>query len=313
MREPLLHFLLLGAGLFVLYGALNDEGGESDPQTIVVDRERLLTYLQYRSRVFDSARFQELLDSLPKDELKGAIQDYVREEALYREAKALQLDRNDYVARRRLIQQLEFITRGFSEMEVDLIEEEIGRYYAEHRDEFYVSPKVTFTHVFFSRERHGAEQAAVRAREALDRLNHERVRFDQAPAQGDRFLYHVNYVGREPEEVTSHFGPAVQQALFDLEPSDRYWRGPFESPYGFHLVLLVQNESGYTPPLEEVRERVEQEAKRAAIEARFEESLQSIVQAYHVKVRWEEFTALQGGQQKSDGNPQSDSPQLARD
>lgn len=65
----------------------------------------------------------------------------MRDEALYREAKALQLDRNDYLARWRLIQPLEFITRGFAEAEVKLTERGIEGYYDGHKDEFYVFPR----------------------------------------------------------------------------------------------------------------------------------------------------------------------------
>src|SRR5688572_139179 len=103
LREPLLHFLLLGAVLFFVYAALNRHRADADPQTIVVNREKLLTFIQYRSRAFDATRFNNLLESLPEEELRKLIQSYVREEALYREAKALQLDKNDYVARLRLI------------------------------------------------------------------------------------------------------------------------------------------------------------------------------------------------------------------
>lgn len=284
LREPLLHFLVLGAGLFLTYSFLNREITESDTQTIVVDRDKLLTFVQYRSRAFDAERSNELLNTLSQEELQQLVQDYVREEALYREAKALQLDKNDYVSRLRLIQQLEFITRGFTDAQGQPTQQEIQRYYEVHKSQYRVQPKVTFTHVFFSQERHGVARAEALARAELRKLNQDRVRFDQAPAHGERFLYLVNYVEREPEEVASHFGAAMQAQLFALKPSDPIWRGPFQSSYGFHLVLLTRNEAGYLPPLEEVRGQVEQEARQAALDAQFEKSIHSIVKAYKVKV-----------------------------
>lgn len=284
IRQPLLHFLLLGTGLFFVYDYLNQDLAETDPQTIVVDRDKLLSFVQYRSRTFDAARFNELLDSLPQVDLQRIVREYVREEALYREAKALQLDRSDYVARLRLIQQLEFITRGFADEQVQITEQEIQRHYRAHKSDYWVKPRVTFTHVFFGRERHGAQKAQVLARVELRKLNQAQVRFEQASAHGDRFLYHVTYVGSRSEEVASHFGQEMQAQLFALEPNDKLWRGPFQSPYGAHLVLLTHHEAGYLPPLEAVRVSVEQEARQAALEARFEDSVQSIVQAYKVKV-----------------------------
>lgn len=284
-REPLLHFLVLGAGLFIVYGALHGEDVESDPQVILVDREHLLTFMQYRARSFDAARFDAMLDALSPAERGRLIKDYVREEALVREAKALQLDRNDYVARRRLIQQLEFITRGFAEQNLLLSEQQVQQYYREHRTEYAVEPKVTFAHVFFSSERRGAARAEALARAELSLLNRRRARFAEAPAHGERFLYHVNYVQREPAEVASHFGGAMQAQLFALEPSDRTWRGPFESAYGFHLVLLVARQSGFVPPLEEIRERVERSARQALLDMRFEKALDAIVQGYSVRIQ----------------------------
>ncbi|HEY0942353.1 MAG TPA: peptidylprolyl isomerase [Steroidobacter sp.] len=300
LREPLLHFLLLGTALFVAYGHFNQDAADADPQTIVVDRDNLLTFIQFRSRAFDAATFQQALDRLSEEELQQLIKDYTREEALYREAKALQLDKNDYVSRLRLIQQLEFITRGFTDAQVEVTEQEIQRHYETHESEYRVQPKVTFTHVFFSSDRHGAKEAEALARAELKKLNGGRVRFDQAPGHGERFLYHVNYVAREAEEVASHFGEDMQTQLFALKPDDKQWRGPFQSPYGSHLVMLTQHEAGYLPSFDEVRARVEQEARQAAMDARFEESIQSIVDAYDVEVRREAFAALSGGQKTSE-------------
>lgn len=53
LREPLLHFLLLGAGIFLVYDRFHTDAG-ADSQTIVVDRDKLLTHLQFRSRAFDA-------------------------------------------------------------------------------------------------------------------------------------------------------------------------------------------------------------------------------------------------------------------
>lgn len=285
LREPLLHFLLLGIGLFLLSSYIDQGASKSDPQVILVDRERLLTFLQYRTRAFRAADVNAILDALPEEALQRTIQDYVREEALYREAKALQLDRNDYVSRLRLIQQLEFTLRGFSEAAaVQVTDSEAKQYYDTHHADFYEPARVTFSHVFLSSERRGAREAESRAESVLQTLNRLRVRFDQAPGYGDRFLYHVNYVDRVPEEIASHFGQGMQEQLFALQPSDKLWRGPFRSPYGFHLVLLSRNARGYLPSLADVRAKVEQAAGQAKLEAQFEASIQSVVGAYKVKI-----------------------------
>jgi parvulin-like peptidyl-prolyl isomerase len=291
-REPLLHFVVLGVLVFLAYGYLAPEFDDADPRTIVVSRDRLISFLQYRSRDADRARSQDVLGQLSKDELQRLIQDYVREEALFREAKAMQLDRNDYVARQRLIQQIEFVTREDVADAVDPAAGDIASYYQAHRADFYVAPRITFTHVYFDRKQHGAARAEMLARNTLARLNKDRVRFDEAPANGDRFLYQVNYVERGPEELASHFGAAMGRELFALKPDSTTWQGPFESVHGFHLVMLVRSEGGRTPPLEDVRAEVQQEMRRTALDARFEESVQSLVKAYRVEIKDNEFAAL---------------------
>jgi hypothetical protein len=284
LREPLLHFLVLGAVLFIAYGYVDGDAPHADPQTIVVDRKSLITLLQYRLRVLDTAQASQRLNSLSHEQLEHLIRDFVREEALYREAKALRLDEGDRVERLRLIQRLEFITRGFADTQTALGREEVERYYSAHRPLYAVPPTVTFTHVFFSNERHGPARAEALARAELRKLNRDHVTFEQAPAHGEPFLYEVNYVQREPEDVASHFGSRMQQALFALKSSEDVWQGPFRSPYGSHLVLLTTVRPAHVPPLDEIRARIEQDAREAALEARFERSVQAIVSAYKVKV-----------------------------
>ena len=111
LHEPLLHFALLGAAVFAAYLALHPTAA-SDERTIVVDRGHLLNFMQNRAKAFDRPHFAEVLDTMSPSALDDLIKDYVREEAMYREAKSLKLEDRDYVARRRLVQQLEIITRG---------------------------------------------------------------------------------------------------------------------------------------------------------------------------------------------------------
>ena len=98
------------------------------------------------------------------------------------------------------------------------------------------------------------------------------------------FLYHINYVERVPDFVASHFGPATARALFDLEPDDGSWRGPFESPYGFHLVMLTASEEGRTPDLDEIYDRVEEDARQTLLRVKKEKAIQDIIGTYDVRV-----------------------------
>ena len=284
LREPLLHFLAIGFGFFVIFNAVSGDQRADRGNRIVVDRESLLTFMQYRFKNFQADSSGDPLNHLSADELQTIIDGYVREEALYREAKALNLDKSDYVSRRRLIGRLEFINQGLVSSAITLSEDDLVRYFDAHKDRYYVPPRFTFTHVFFSRERHGDDQAYVLAREELKVLNDTRVPFHGALAHGDRFLYHRNYVGKEASEITSHFGPDMQAALFAQEPDDRSWFGPVRSAYGHHLVMVTKRTDGYNPTLAEVRQRIEQDAARARLTAELDRINQSIVAQYDIQV-----------------------------
>lgn len=282
LTEPLLHFLLLGAGLFVIFEFVAGEEAY-DENVIVVDRSTLLTFVQFRARAFEPGAAAAYLDNLQGDELERLIDDYVREEALHRQAVALGVDENDYVIKRRMIQSVEFITNGFITASLDLDKEDIESYFEANADDYYVSPYVTFTHVFFEMDKRGADAALALAKSKLIELNASEAPFAEAPQHGDRFPYFLNYVERDPEFVASHFGPQVAEAIFELEPHETLWQGPFKSPYGYHVVLLTRKVEGRYPDLDEVRERVRSDAEQAEIDAMQERAIQAIVNTYEVR------------------------------
>lgn len=287
LKEPLLHFLAAGLALFVLFGLINRDEEDEDPNVITVDHDELLTFVQYRIKAFNPELAEEKLASMSGEELQRFIDDYVREEVLHREALALRLDEGDYVIRRRLVQKLEYITEGFAEASAALDEAAVQRYFDANRADYYVEPYVTFTHVFFETENRPREEARALAKKELAALNRDSIPFSDAPQYGERFLYHVNYVERTPDYVGSHFGPPMARALFEMEPNEFVWRGPFDSPYGVHLVLLTSNEPGREPELRELEARVRDDARRAMVREQTEAAISDIVDAYDVRVLYE--------------------------
>lgn len=285
IKQPLLHFLLLGIALFLVFEySSTKNNNSSNDKLIVIDRGTLLTFMQYRSKAFNEQHFSQQLDTMSKQERQRLINDLVHEEVLYREALYLQLDDNDYVIKRRLIQKLEFLTKGFITADSNLTEADINTYYDEHKDEYYVQPYVTFTHVFFDHERLDRHQANVLAKKTLEQLNKDQVSFSQGIQYGDRFLYHANYVERTPDYVSSHFGAEMAESIFKLLPNDKQWRGPYESPYGLHLVMLTKNEPGRYPQVTEIYGWVKDDAEQAMVRTKTEAAINEIIRSYDVKV-----------------------------
>lgn len=101
-KEPLLHFLLIGAGLFWLYAVVNPEAANEGDKQIVVTSGRIEQLLRI---------FEKTWQRPPSaDELKALIDDFVIEEMYYRQGVAMGIDKDDTLIRRRLRQKLEFLT-----------------------------------------------------------------------------------------------------------------------------------------------------------------------------------------------------------
>jgi hypothetical protein len=291
-REPLLHFLVLAVGIFVLHDAVVPEDLEANARKIVVDRAALLNFIQYRSKAFDPEMAEQQLASLTDDDLQMIIDDLIREEALAREARALGLDQNDYIIKRRLVQKIDYIARGFAESAFEITDADIKAYFEENKSDFYLQPRITFTHVFFGAERHGADGAMERAAETLQRLRENNVHYAQAGRYGERFLYGLNFADRSKVLIESQFGTEMTEALFSGEVPVGEWSGPFETEYGAHIALLANLEPGREPTLEQVLPQVTQQASRALAQRRAKEASQQIVDRYAVELAYPQAAAV---------------------
>ena len=286
IKQPLLHFLLIGLVFFLLFNVFGDSG-DMDSKRIVVNKDALMNYYQYQSRAFNKEVFEEKLASMPKEELEELIDNYIREEVLYREAMAMGLDKEDFIIKRRMIQKVEFISQGISEAATDPSDEDIQKYYETNMESYFIPPMATFTHVFFDLEKWQREQAKAKAETEVAFLNRNNFTFNQAPSRGDRFFYHTNYVERDVEYIKSHFGPQMTSAIFEAEPSGNTWIGPFPSEYGYHVVMLTMKQVGRYPELDEVMGRVKEDARREFIKEQNEMTIQGIIDQYDVRVEYD--------------------------
>jgi hypothetical protein len=286
IRDPLVHFLAAGALLFAGYAVLHPGAvtGGGDGKTIVVDRQALVTFMQYQSAAFQPRYFEAQFAALSPADRQALIAKYVQEEALVREAGVLGLDQGDYVIRRRMIQKMTYLmddaaTGSFAPTEADL-----QGYFRSHADAYRGPATVTFTHVFVDNEvRHpeGAQKAAEGLKVTLERKH---AHFADAPAYGDRFAYLQNYVERTPDFVGSQFGVGFAGALAKLEPSDR-WQGPIKSDYGWHLVLLTERKPAQLPKFADVREQVKDDMLRDALSDYRKKAIGDLVGRYKVELK----------------------------
>jgi len=288
LKEPLIYFLLIGGGFFFAYDYFAPTYVDNE-QTITVDKKSLLRFMQQKTKAVDQSKLISAFEGLTPNKRQKLIDAYVREEALFRESKALGLHKGDPIIKNRAIQNLEFITQDYSEAIIKVTDEQLESYFEKNKQNYYVEPFVTFTHVFFDKESNGEDAAKNLAEEKLIELNKNKVAFSEGLQHGDRFPYHVNYVERTPDFIASHFGQPMADDVFTIPYSNatsdtQTWQGPFESPYGYHLVMLSRREEGKTPALLDVAGQVYQDAQRTQIRENLDKTYQAIINTYSVEI-----------------------------
>jgi hypothetical protein len=265
LREPLVHFLFAGAVLFVLFATVGDQS--ADGAVIEVTPEQ---------RALIAGRFARAWGRQPTaEELRGAMDAWVREEMLYREGVALGLDRGDPVLRGRISQKMLMVAEAAASTTPE--EGELEAFFAEHREDYRRAPVWSLTQVFFSAGAGGTESTETRERLEAAR---EALAGGADPAQfGNATLLPTSLENAVGSYVTGVFGEDFSAALDSLAPG--VWSGPVTSAFGQHLVRVDARAGGELPSLDQVRERVlqdwavaQREAARdalvAALRARYE-------------------------------------------
>ena len=262
VREPLAHFLVLGALLFVGYG-LFKHNGESAPAQIVVSQGQLASLME---------TFVLIRQRPPTpEEWKGLIQERVREEVYYREALTLGLDKDDLIIRRRLEQKLQFISDDSAAL-APPTDADLTAYLQAHPDKFRVEQQFTFRQLYLDPQKHGANLAHD-ATELLAKLS--RVSGDTGfVLLGDPFILGANFTAWSASEIANQFGKEFAARLSGLQIGS--WQGPVQSGFGAHLVFISARTEEHQPALAEVRDAVRREwddAQRMEANERFYQGL----------------------------------------
>lgn len=266
LREPLIHFAVIGAALFIVYGLLNDNDSGGTDNQVVVSAGRIEQLVSI---------FQKTWQRPPTaDELKNLIDDFVLEEVYYREAVAMGIDRNDAVIRRRLRQKLEFFTDDMSAA-LSPTDQELSAYVASNQQLFKTDSTYTFSQIY------------INARpDELDRIVSETLTGlrEGKPVPQGAGLLPEDFDAAPSRVVNGTFGANFSQKLDALEVGQ--WVGPVESGLGAHLILLQDRVAGFVPELADIRPIVEREwsnDKRIETRRTINEKL---VANYDVVIEW---------------------------
>ena len=272
LREPLMHFLVIGAAIYLLYGMFAEPVMDETDKTIVVSAGEI-EWMQ--------GSWQKRWNRPPTEkELDGLIQQYIRETVLYREALTMGLNQHDQVIRRRLAQKLEFLARDLVAL-TPPTGEELQVYFAENRDRYQEPVRYTFTQVFIDPDKRG--DATLAHAEAIKAtLIAKGDALEDPGAMGDDFMLPNYYPEKDPIEIRKYFGNGFAESLVELSPGQ--WHGPVLSGYGVHLVYVSSISEPPAPVLKELRERVVQDWKSEQGEELNEKFYASLRERYTVVI-----------------------------
>jgi hypothetical protein len=270
LREPLLWFAVLGAGLFWI----NARFGADDVPPVVVNDA-------IRSRLAD--QWQAQMGQAPSTaELQGLIDGWIKEEVYAREAAAMGLDRDDTIIRRRLVQKLTFLTED--QATITPPDPETLRAYYQNNLAAYAEPaRYSFEHIYFNADRRSnAEADAAAVLEQLQAAAEPSANADDAgelaQGRGDPFMLQRQFAGRSARQVGDLFGAEFAEALVALPErpgAAGSWHGPIKSAYGVHLARITGIVPARTQSFDEASARIaidygqnrRQEASEAFYEA----------------------------------------------
>ena len=289
LREPLLHFMFIGAVIYLLYGLFAESLPEADDKTIVVtagEIEWMQTSWQKRWNRPPTAQ-----------EFDGLIQQYIKETVLYREALTMGLNKHDQVIRRRLAQKLEFLAKDLVAL-TPPTDEELQTYFDTHQDRYQEPALYTFTQVFIDPDKRG-DTTLDDAEVIKATLIAQGDAIEDPGALGDDFMLQNYYPEKDAVEIQKLFGSGFAESLLELSPGQ--WHGPVLSGYGVHIVYVSNITEPPAPVFAEERERVVQDWTTEKGEALNDQFYANLRDGYTVVIeepeQKDEVAAVQGAAQ----------------
>lgn len=273
LKEPLLHFLLLGAALFAFDALGSDRAARAGTNEIVVPQGRIQNL---------AALFAKTWQRAPTEgELRELVDDFVLEEALYREGTALGVDQNDTIIRRRVRQKMEFIVDDIIE-QVEPDEAQLEQWFSEHPASYASPGTYRFRQLYLSLERHG-EDLEADAVQVLAKLRALEINVDPRDL-GDPSLLEHAFADIKVQGIVTTFGQGFADELSQLPTGE--WSGPVESSFGLHLVLIDARTPGEPLPLDDVRAEVARDWAFAQGEIATAKFNQEVLARYQVSIEW---------------------------
>lgn len=261
LKSPLLHFLGIGAGIFLLYAFLNREANHPDGFDIHISEDQQIQIALAHQRNFGDLPDQATMDKLIAAEVKSEI--------YYREALRLGLDENDEIIRRRLKQKYEFLNKDKDG--VDNIEESALLDYYEKNKQHYLKPATyTFEHYYFNPDKRADSKAAADA-------------YVENPALGsDPFHISSPKTKKTLDDLRNDFGLGFVETISQAKASDELL--VVSSGFGYHAVRLISIVDAEVLPFDDIRDQLIIDYRTFLRSERNKEAYQELKEEYNIEI-----------------------------
>lgn len=262
VKEPLVHFLLIGGLIFAAYSMFDDSPTTPPSQQIIITQADLTAL---------SAQFESVWKRQPRpQELNAMTKEMIRDRVLVNAALDLGMDQGDTVINRRLRQKMEFFATSIAEA-VEPEDGELEAFYQANSQKYQIPPQVALEQFFL-----GERAAANTVASALVALQN-----GDDPEQ----FRHPSLLPEQVEMTSmrvldSTFGTGFAASLNALSIGE--WSGPVKSGYGLHLVRLTKKSPATHPALAQVVDKVFPDWQSSKRQEVLDHYYQSLRQGYEI-------------------------------
>ncbi len=237
VREPLFHFLLLGAFLFLLFHLINNSQ-QNSKEEIIIDTNELKGL---------TAKWEMQWKRQPtQEELSNLILQNVRQEVFYQEALKMNLDHNDEIIKRRLSQKMEFLSNDLANL-TQPSDAELEAYFQEHSEKYMLPYSYSLYQLVFTYDNH---KNPVEALKTVMEVSNE-LSIQDLQNKGDQLPFPYHFKTTNSDALASQLGTVFSDNLENLEL--KKWVGPVSSGFGEHMVYITQRIVPRLPDLSSVK------------------------------------------------------------
>jgi hypothetical protein len=224
-------------------------------------------------------------------ELRKGLEQYIRNEILYREALARNLDRADPIVRLTMVRKITMMGTAKAEA-AELTDEEIQAYFALRKERYRIPATVNLMQVYLSKDKRG-ERVQADAAQLFESFKQREPRPRELADLGDLSMLGSVYTEMSEQDLDRTFGGEFGAAVLALTPGK--WSGPIESGYGLHLLKVTHRKESRIPDLTEVGQRVITDIRYEGRKAAEDQLYAEIAPRYQVLYDKAARAVLEGG------------------